>query len=280
MNNLLNTLYLDYDLKPKPFLKNIQELNNQLLIFFSNVCEKYELDWWIDYGTLLGAVRHGYYVPWDDDVDVALMRKDYNKFNDVIQSELTQNNLDHFRLNYRKVFIDDVLSIGFLQILCVNRGLYLTNFDVFAYDYIKTVPKNLDDLFEQSRIKFNEDIVAGLNMEDVFKNYYKNMDLSFDSQKYIMPGVDGSCGPKNLYDVKLFESEKIFPLKSTKFGDIDVKVPNNSDYYLKTYYGNYFWIPKNLRYKSRMERLRHVKDIVNIFEEPIIKLRECNENFK
>lgn len=279
-NNLFNTLFLDYELKPRPFLKNIQELNNQILVFFDNVCKKHNLQWWLDFGNLLGAVRHENYVPWDDDLDVAMLRKDYNKFNDVIQHELEINNVENIKLSYRTVHINNVQSIGFLQILYVNKGIYLTNFDVFAYDYIDSKPKNIDDLFENARIKFNEDIVAGLTMDEVYKNYYENMNLSFEPQKYLMHGVDGSCGPHHLYKLKLFDSDKIFPLKQIKFGELDAWAPNDPDYYLKMIYGNYFWIPKNLRYKSRMERLRHVDNIAGIFEEAANKLKKVNENFE
>ena len=59
------------------------------------VLEKYDLKYWLDYGTLLGAVRHGGYIPWDDDIDLGMMRKDYNRFIEVIKDELISNNLNN-----------------------------------------------------------------------------------------------------------------------------------------------------------------------------------------
>ena len=55
---------------------------------FDRICRKYNLRWFADSGTLLGAVRHGGFIPWDDDVDVVMFRPDYMKFQSVIEDEL------------------------------------------------------------------------------------------------------------------------------------------------------------------------------------------------
>ena len=59
-----------------------------LLCFLHSVCEKYDIPYYITSGTLLGAVRHKGFIPWDDDIDVALLRKDYNRFYQVVRKEL------------------------------------------------------------------------------------------------------------------------------------------------------------------------------------------------
>ena len=81
----LNNLYIFYKLNPTPFLKNLRELSYELMKFFDNVCKKHNLDYWLCYGILLGAVRHEDFVPWDDDLDVGMMRADYIKLVEVFE---------------------------------------------------------------------------------------------------------------------------------------------------------------------------------------------------
>ena len=61
-------------------LKEIQLCELKILIYFRNFCESNGLKYFITAGTLLGAVRHGGFIPWDDDVDVVMPREDYDKF--------------------------------------------------------------------------------------------------------------------------------------------------------------------------------------------------------
>ena len=55
------------------------------------VCKKYEIKWFADCGTLLGAVRHGGFIPWDDDLDICMLRHDWVKFFEVAKAELPEN---------------------------------------------------------------------------------------------------------------------------------------------------------------------------------------------
>ena len=54
----------------------------------AEVCEKYGLEWYAAYGTLLGAIRHEGYIPWDDDIDVSMLREDYERFLKICGREL------------------------------------------------------------------------------------------------------------------------------------------------------------------------------------------------
>ena len=60
----------------------------EILSDFIGVCQKYNLTYFVVYGTAIGAVRHSGFIPWDDDIDVGMLREDYNKFFEVFQDEL------------------------------------------------------------------------------------------------------------------------------------------------------------------------------------------------
>ena len=67
--------------------KEIWAVELDLLAEFDRVCRKYDLKYCADGGTLLGAVRHQGYIPWDDDLDVAMLRRDFEKLNEIAPKE-------------------------------------------------------------------------------------------------------------------------------------------------------------------------------------------------
>lgn len=60
-----------------------------LLVEFDSVCTRLGITWWIDSGTLLGAVRHGGFIPWDDDLDVCVLASDYRKIRKIFSAHLS-----------------------------------------------------------------------------------------------------------------------------------------------------------------------------------------------
>ena len=70
-------MYRQYD---EETLKRVQNTEKEILVKFIEICEKYNLKYFAAFGTLLGAIRHRGFIPWDDDIDVGMLRKDYEKF--------------------------------------------------------------------------------------------------------------------------------------------------------------------------------------------------------
>lgn len=62
----------------------------EILEDIKKVCEKHNIQYFAEWGTLLGAVRHGGFIPWDDDMDLCMKRSDYNRFLAVAKKELPQ----------------------------------------------------------------------------------------------------------------------------------------------------------------------------------------------
>lgn len=59
-----------------------------ILVEVDKICRKHNIPYWLEYGTLLGAVRHGGFIPWDDDLDIAMMKEDYDRFLSIAPQEL------------------------------------------------------------------------------------------------------------------------------------------------------------------------------------------------
>lgn len=110
LEKLTHLQKIGYDpmkLPPAQGLARVQQLASlQLLRKVAEVCRKHNIRWWLDYGTLLGAVRHGGFIPWDDDIDIAMLREDWEKFRDIFAQEFdtsmfSMNNQGFLQVHYR-----------------------------------------------------------------------------------------------------------------------------------------------------------------------------------
>ena len=69
-------------------IEQVQAANLEVLKEVDRICRKHGIQYLLDAGTLIGAVRHHGFIPWDDDVDIAFLRQDYEKFIKVAKKEL------------------------------------------------------------------------------------------------------------------------------------------------------------------------------------------------
>lgn len=72
----------------EPMMKRAWAVEIEVLSQVAKVCDKYQIPWFATYGTLLGAVRHQGFIPWDDDIDILVKRKDYEKILKILPNEL------------------------------------------------------------------------------------------------------------------------------------------------------------------------------------------------
>lgn len=100
------------------------------------ICRKHAINYWAGYGTLLGAVRHGGFIPWDTDMDFCMMRPEYDRFMKIVEDELIQGG-GVFEL---KVKDFDSAKVAHSQTTSLNldtlkkRKIYGMSIDIFALD--------------------------------------------------------------------------------------------------------------------------------------------------
>ena len=215
-------------------LRLLQEGNTVLLDVFTRKCEEYGLNYWIDYGTLLGAVRHKGFVPWDDDVDVGMLIEDYKKLLKLSQEMFPKE--EGFTVSQ-----SSFLHIGY-------KGTPL-NIDVFPhYVYAKSHSEENKTRLRNLLYQVNKRIVytkglLNLTMDQIDTLYQEtvlndsdNSLKSQDSLVFISPAAA-------MVNIDILQYNDIFPLKEISFEDIKVKAPAHPRRCLETIYGDYMSYP-------------------------------------
>jgi lipopolysaccharide cholinephosphotransferase len=128
-------------------LREAQLIMLDMLVEFDAVCKKHALRYWLDSGTLLGAVRHKGFIPWDDDIDIAMPVEDYEIFAQIAKDELSdniffQNNTTDpkFPFDYMKLRSNKASIVEFHENnkkVDYHQGVFV---DIFPMLYVKNTP--------------------------------------------------------------------------------------------------------------------------------------------
>lgn len=135
--------------------KKIWAVELDLLAEFKRVCDKYDLKWFVGYGSLLGIVRHKGFIPWDNDIDIAITRESFDKLCEVAASEFQEpyflqtpmsENGRYFRplCKFCNSLTTGASELEWLQ--GINCGLFM---DVFILDEIPDDDKLVQKMFDR-----------------------------------------------------------------------------------------------------------------------------------
>ena len=224
--------YVDITQAPpaKGNLREHQLSNTMLLRFIDKVLEKNGLDYWLTYGTLLGGIRHQGHIPWDDDLDIAMPREDYEKAKIIFKELACENGLKFF-VNENQFF--ESIGIGFS-----DAGLWC---DIYPRDVF---------LFEGSENQAQEVLVERLNNYNRFlaSTPCKDWEKLREKQKEVIEGETVPSGISFFYSpFKSFfvKKEDVYPLKKQEFEGFLFNFPQNSDVILTKFYGkDYMSFPR------------------------------------
>lgn len=245
-------------------LRITQLANYQLMKEVDAYCRKHGLKLWLTFGTLLGAVRHGGFIPWDDDIDVEMTREDYNK---LIQFINADTGLDFYaEMIHTPKDCNIFLKIRHKKI----PGIFIdiTPIDETGEQLTKKQRLNLSNKIKRFRRTMNAQILKFIKTGDETKalEYIraKEEELFKFSQKPKIENSDIVWGIDFQHKVNaylVYSHSTYFPLKEIKFEDSMFYCPNDLDTFLTEMYGNYMAWPRKLyAHHFRFQKDKTLKD--------------------
>ena len=255
-------------------LQHIKDVEMLILKDFISICDEHNIDYYLFYGSEIGAVRHEGFIPWDDDIDIAMFRDDYEKFLKVMEDKKSEKytifdsryNEEYFfqfgrmSLNgtYWAEFWDDQVSFymgihldlfildkipnnKFKRQIYMKRCLLLAKF--YAISAIKLEETSIvQKLINVFHVIFN---AIGLKPK-FFKNRLLKVYTKYENKDY------DYCTDLTMNEQCYFKISDFKPVKKAMFEGIEVKIPNNQDSTLGSIFGDYMSLP------PEEERVCHV----------------------
>lgn len=272
-------------------LKKLQDAYYTMFKDFHVFCTENNINYYMVAGTLIGAVRHRGFIPWDDDIDLVLFREDYDKLKEMIgkssyseayqiiepwkqdriskvlrfeSKKTTLNDVMGDPFGKKKLYID-ILPIDFVSENRMKRGIISSLFRILdlSYSSVRCYKKYSPHLSYMA--KFSNELKGNLFIRKIIglptmiigpNNMMKIMQsiLKLEKNSTLVTIANGVKG----YNGEIVSFDTFYPPKNLLFEDECFMAPNKSHDYLTNRYGDYMKIPDQ---KEQLER--HVRLLDN-----------------
>lgn len=252
-------------------MKEMQDISLEILHTIAGICEKQSLRYFLIYGTLIGAIRHQGYIPWDDDVDIMMPRPDYDRLLDYLAEHIHEYpNLKVFNHDVCKDYpymitriSDDRYRIEMANEKPYGMGVFI---DIYPYDGLGKTREEavaygmkgdrLSSLCYQATrdhfametttsafrklIKFPVYAFSKLCGKDWFQDKLESLARvkRYDESEYVGCVVWLSGGERDIFQRAWFDESIKAP-----FGKYEFRVPKEYDQILRHTYGDYMQLP-------------------------------------
>ena len=249
--------------------KKVWAVELDLLCELDRICKKNGIKYLIDSGTLLGAVRHKGFIPWDDDIDLIMLREDYER---LIKECIHEFKFPYFLQHYKN---DEFFFRGHAQLrnsetcgaliheltnVAFNQGIFI---DIFPMDSVSDEWEKLHEQYDglidclcniemaRSKVHRSKDIISktyNYYLKLVFLKYqrmYEKYAMMNNSVSGVSKYIDKIAFRGKLHSKFLLIDRGIFDkTKYMEFEFLSLPAPEEYDYLLKLYFGNDYMIPK------------------------------------
>lgn len=245
-------------------MNELQKIELDLFLCFDSICKNLNLKYFLVAGSALGAVRHGGFIPWDDDLDVGMYREDYDRFMESAPSLLpTGIFLQNYKTdpqypyvfaklrNSNTTFVEKLLSN-----FSINHGVYIDIFPLDGYPEDILDRKKLSSL----KTKYRRKLFCGFKMPRSLKSKVLALILRFFGyhrrtaetlaqyelliSKYPVKDSKIICSHGNRYGERDYLNKTYYGNGlNVLFEGIQVRIPEKYDEYLTALYGNWRQLP-------------------------------------
>ena len=276
-------------------LEKLQQKALEIMIVFDEFCRKHNLTYYMLGGTMLGAYRHKGIIPWDDDIDVGMPRKDYEKFVDLVNVTLTGKYFAKNPSNTKQcpfVFtrFEDVSTTYIEAARDKNNYVGGAYIEVFPLDGAST--SRIKRQIQTLKIKYYKYLLAFKILDEKSKKrpWYKVMIIKYAKNKYSIEFLTeklcktisqfsyknsemacnhiGHWGIRECINKKDFEPPREYEFEGRYFYG-----PSNPSVYLTSLYGKNYMTPPSI---EEREKGKHLPAYMNL-ELPYEKFREMKE---
>ncbi len=246
-------------------LRDIQMASLKILLEVDRVCKKNKIPYWIDFGTLLGAVRHKDFIPWDDDIDISMLREDYDKFVKNFDKLTSDKNL-YIKLHFNAKRNSSVIKVCHKQI----DNIFV---DIFPYDLYtsKLDLKGKLDLSNKLR-KLKKPLLNKTPKNEQEKQAFLK-EFAEMRDKFIYEGKVPNPKDKpslffgmafdHIWGRWAFDYEEFFPLSEIEFCGHKFSAPADVDLHLTSLYRDYMSLPQSLQYHTDLSQIS-IEEIMQI----------------
>jgi len=227
-------------------LRKAQLIMLDMLIEFDEICQKHQLVYWLDSGSLLGAVRHQGFIPWDDDIDLSMPLEDYNRFLSIAKSELsndiffqTSQTDKTFKFDYIKLRSNKSSIVEFHEKdknISYHQGVFIDIFPMLTIENTESNKTYYDNTLQAIR----DTSAISLHTPNGQDNPLKRATFLSDL-KQIHQGWEAH-NSKVIYSGEMpdvaawFDLAGVFPLSSLTFEGLSFPTPNDASHYLDAIY--------------------------------------------
>ncbi|MBQ9403864.1 MAG: LicD family protein [Synergistaceae bacterium] len=252
-------------------VQELRKIQLEILDVVTKFCDENDINYFLNGGTLLGAIRHKGYIPWDDDIDLGMLRPDYDKFMKLFNENNTRYKLYCYENDPKSVFlcckVIDTDEKNFLYERNIKSGI---NIDIFVFDNVPDDEKIAQEIFkyrELCRRNHDRRIHPVFTIKPaggilrrccayVLRACMKIFPRDYFSKKFVacikrFSNVDTKCvGDFTGFHDVVYDREILENLTTAEFEGKLYKIPARYDEFLRGLYGDYMQLPPVEQQKS------------------------------